>query len=140
MGKPAARITDLTAHGGMATGPGCPTVLIGKLPAATIGDMHVCPMCTGPVPTTVFVVSGTLVEPDGSIYKEENEDSEARSDFQTKKKFEIRDAENNALLASGEIGNSEELSVLVPDVEHKLLIIDGVEYQICNGEEPQCRG
>lgn len=26
---PAARITDTTAHGGLITGPGCPTVLIG---------------------------------------------------------------------------------------------------------------
>ncbi len=46
MGKPAARIGDMTAHGGVITGPGCPTVLIGKMPAATMGDMHVCPMVT----------------------------------------------------------------------------------------------
>jgi len=30
MGKPAARLMDPTAHGGMITGPGCPTVLIGS--------------------------------------------------------------------------------------------------------------
>jgi len=28
-GKPAARISDPTSHGGIITGPGCPTVLIG---------------------------------------------------------------------------------------------------------------
>jgi uncharacterized Zn-binding protein involved in type VI secretion len=28
-GQPAARITDLAGHGGVITGPGCPTVLIG---------------------------------------------------------------------------------------------------------------
>ncbi len=50
MGKPAARLTDTTAHGGSIVGPGCPMVMIGKMPAATMGDMHVCPMCTGPVP------------------------------------------------------------------------------------------
>jgi uncharacterized Zn-binding protein involved in type VI secretion len=50
MGKPAARITDTTAHGGTIVGPGTPTVLIGSMPAATLGDMHVCPMMTGPVP------------------------------------------------------------------------------------------
>ncbi len=50
MGKPAARLTDSTAHGGLVTGPGCPTVLIGKMPAATMGDMHVCPMLTPGVP------------------------------------------------------------------------------------------
>ncbi|MEN9306533.1 MAG: hypothetical protein RL173_465 [Fibrobacterota bacterium] len=49
-GKPAARLTDMTAHGGMITGPGVPTVLIGKMPAATLGDMHVCPMVTPGVP------------------------------------------------------------------------------------------
>jgi uncharacterized Zn-binding protein involved in type VI secretion len=49
-GKPAARLTDMTAHGGMITGPGVPTVLIGKMPAATLGDMHMCPMVTPAVP------------------------------------------------------------------------------------------
>ena len=49
-GKPAARLTDMTAHGGTITGPGIPTVLIGKMPAATLGDMHVCPMVTPGVP------------------------------------------------------------------------------------------
>lgn len=50
MGKPAARIGDTTAHGGTITGPGCPTVLIGGMPAATLGDMHVCPMITPGTP------------------------------------------------------------------------------------------
>ena len=27
--KPAARLADMAAHGGVITGPGCPTVLIG---------------------------------------------------------------------------------------------------------------
>jgi uncharacterized Zn-binding protein involved in type VI secretion len=30
--------------------PGCPTVLIGYMPAARITDMHTCPMVTGVVP------------------------------------------------------------------------------------------
>jgi len=50
MGKPAARLGDSTAHGGVITGPGCPTVLIGGMPAATLGDMHVCPMMTPGTP------------------------------------------------------------------------------------------
>lgn len=49
-GKPAARLGDSTAHGGVITGPGIPTVLIGKMPAATLGDMHVCPMVTPGTP------------------------------------------------------------------------------------------
>jgi uncharacterized Zn-binding protein involved in type VI secretion len=50
MGKPAARVGDMTAHGGTITGPGCPTVLIGGMPAACLGDMHTCPMATPGTP------------------------------------------------------------------------------------------
>ena len=50
MGKPAARLTDPTAHGGTIVGPGVPTVLIGKMPAATMGDNHLCPMMTPATP------------------------------------------------------------------------------------------
>jgi uncharacterized Zn-binding protein involved in type VI secretion len=36
-------ITVLVPHvGGPIVGPGCPTVLIGGLPAARVGDMAVC--------------------------------------------------------------------------------------------------
>jgi len=52
MGLPAARLTDmhvcpmvtvLVPHvGGPVVGPGCPTVLIGGMPAARVGDMLVC--------------------------------------------------------------------------------------------------
>lgn len=52
MGLPAARLTDmhvcpmvtgLVPHvGGPIVGPGCPTVLIGGLPAARVGDMLAC--------------------------------------------------------------------------------------------------
>lgn len=49
MSLPAARIADPSAHGGVIN-MGFPTVLIGNMPAARIGDMHVCPMVTGVVP------------------------------------------------------------------------------------------
>jgi uncharacterized Zn-binding protein involved in type VI secretion len=49
MSKPAARLGDSTAHGG-AIVLGCPTVLIGGMPAARLGDMHVCPMVTPGLP------------------------------------------------------------------------------------------
>lgn len=49
MSKPAARMGDVTAHGGTIVA-GFPTVLIGGQPAARIGDMHVCPMVTPGVP------------------------------------------------------------------------------------------
>jgi uncharacterized Zn-binding protein involved in type VI secretion len=49
MTKPAARLGDTTVHGG-AIVVGCPTVLIGGMPAARVGDMHTCPLVTGVVP------------------------------------------------------------------------------------------
>jgi uncharacterized Zn-binding protein involved in type VI secretion len=55
-GFPAARLTDPTVHGGMIV-MGCPTVMINDLPAARIGDTHVCPMVTVLVPH----VGGPLV-------------------------------------------------------------------------------
>lgn len=45
----AARIGDMTAHGGSIV-VGNPTVLIGGMPASCLGDMHVCPMVTPGVP------------------------------------------------------------------------------------------
>lgn len=49
MGKPAARMADSCAHGGLIV-MGFPTVLIGGMPAARILDMHVCPLTTAIVP------------------------------------------------------------------------------------------
>jgi uncharacterized Zn-binding protein involved in type VI secretion len=40
----AARVGDITLHGGGIAGPGCLTVLIGGKPAACVGDVQVCPM------------------------------------------------------------------------------------------------
>jgi|WetSurMetagenome_2_1015567.scaffolds.fasta_scaffold00168_27 uncharacterized Zn-binding protein involved in type VI secretion len=61
MGKPAARLGDSTAHGGVITGPGCPTVLIGGMPAARMGDMHVCPMATPATPPIPHVGGSILL-------------------------------------------------------------------------------
>ena len=49
---------DSTAHGGSIV-LGCPTVLIGNVPASRLTDMHACPMFTGPVPH----VGGPVVGP-----------------------------------------------------------------------------
>ena len=67
MGKPASRITDMhvcpastgpVPHvGGPIVVPGAPTVLIGGLPAATVGSMCVC---VGP-PDTIASGSGTVL-------------------------------------------------------------------------------
>jgi len=61
MGQPAARLTDMhvcpmftgpVPHvGGPIIGPGAPTVLIGKLPAAVMGDSAVC---VGPPDTLIL--------------------------------------------------------------------------------------
>ena len=67
---PAARLTDMhtcpmltpavppVPHvGGPIIGPGCPTVLIGKLPAARVGDLLTC---VGP-PDTIVKGSATVM-------------------------------------------------------------------------------
>ena len=67
MGAPAARLTDMhtcpmvtgvVPHvGGPITAPGCPTVLIGGLPAARVSDMAVC---VGP-PDAIAMGSATVL-------------------------------------------------------------------------------
>lgn len=54
---PAARLGDATAHGGVIVS-GFPTVLIGGLPAARLGDMHTCPLVNGIVPHVGGPISG----------------------------------------------------------------------------------
>ncbi len=38
----AARVGDISNHGGTITGPGVASVLIGGMPAAVAGDLHAC--------------------------------------------------------------------------------------------------
>lgn len=38
----AVRVGDTSTHGGTVIGPGVATVLIGGMPAAVAGDMHIC--------------------------------------------------------------------------------------------------
>jgi uncharacterized Zn-binding protein involved in type VI secretion len=56
MPRAAARVLDLTDHGGLIAGPGAPSVLIGSQPAARAGDAQVCPMVDGVKPH----VGGTI--------------------------------------------------------------------------------
>ena len=62
MGQPAARMGDMTAHGGSIVA-GCPTVLIGGQPAARLTDMHACPMVTGVVPH----VGGPIIQGSATV-------------------------------------------------------------------------
>ncbi|GAA6145086.1 PAAR domain-containing protein [Thalassolituus maritimus] len=67
MGKPASRIADMhvcpmssgpVPHvGGPIVSPGAPTVLIGNMPAATMGSMCVC---VGP-PDSIVMGSATVL-------------------------------------------------------------------------------
>ena len=57
-GQPAARVGDMTAHGGNIM-LGEFGVLIGNKPAARVGDNHVCPMVTAIVPH----VGGPIMPP-----------------------------------------------------------------------------
>lgn len=63
MGQPAARMGDTTAHGGSII-LGFPTVLIGGMIAARVGDMHVCPMVTPGTPPIPHV-GGPILPPGG---------------------------------------------------------------------------
>ncbi len=62
MGKPAARVGDTMIHGGAIVGPGAPTVMIGGMPAALVGDNHVCPMVTPGTPPIPHV-GGPILPP-----------------------------------------------------------------------------
>lgn len=58
----AARVGDVTSHGGVVVGPGVPTVLIGGMLAAVLGDVHACPIPPpAHVPSTPFVTGSSTV-------------------------------------------------------------------------------
>ena len=61
MGRAAARVGDITAHGTPLPGPGAPTVRIGGMPAwRGGGDVHVCPLVDGVKPHVGGVAVGSV--------------------------------------------------------------------------------
>jgi uncharacterized Zn-binding protein involved in type VI secretion len=58
---PAARVLDPTAHAGVVTGPGVPTVLITGLAAAVVGDVHTCGLAPTPHPPAPFAMGSFTV-------------------------------------------------------------------------------
>lgn len=78
--------------------------------------------------------SVTMSTRSGDIYKEKRSSGEEQTAFVKKKKYEVHDGDTGLLLATGEIGASEELDLLVPDVKNFQCIIDGIEYEPWNGE------
>ncbi len=59
---PAARMGDVTTHGGTIVGPGVATVLVGGMPAAVAGDLHACPIPPpSHVPSTPFPMGSATV-------------------------------------------------------------------------------
>jgi uncharacterized Zn-binding protein involved in type VI secretion len=56
----AARVGDPSAHPGILTGPGNPTVLIIGIPACTIGEVHTCFLPPHP-PTPIVTGSATVL-------------------------------------------------------------------------------
>jgi uncharacterized Zn-binding protein involved in type VI secretion len=59
----AARVADTSTHGGAIVGPGIPNVFIGGMPAAVVGDQHVCviPPNTGHITVSPFVAGSGSV-------------------------------------------------------------------------------
>lgn len=61
---PAARVSDMTTHGGIITGPGVATVLVKGLPAAVAGDLHICslpPVAHQPTVSAFAAGSGSVL-------------------------------------------------------------------------------
>jgi len=56
-------VLDATSHPGLIAGPGAPNVLINALPAARVGDLHVCamPPPAGPHPAAPIVTGSATV-------------------------------------------------------------------------------
>ena len=59
----AARVGDPTGHPGVIAGPGVPLVLIGGMPAAVMGDNHICsmPPPAGPHPPSPIAKGSATV-------------------------------------------------------------------------------
>ena len=64
----AARMFDSTSHPGVDHGPGRDEVFINCLPAARVGDKHVCllPPTAGPHPPTTIVKGSATVLIEGT--------------------------------------------------------------------------
>jgi uncharacterized Zn-binding protein involved in type VI secretion len=56
-------VSDSTSHPGLVAGPGSSNVLIEGLPAACVGDLHLCmmPPLAGPHPTAPFLMGSVTV-------------------------------------------------------------------------------
>lgn len=59
----AARVGDISNHGGTLVGPGVSTVLIGGKPAAVLGDSHLCvlPPISHQPTASIFPLGSTTV-------------------------------------------------------------------------------
>ena len=60
----AARVLDVTNHGGCIMGPGEPSVLIGGMPASVLGDNHVCvlpPIIHQPTASPIIAGSSSVL-------------------------------------------------------------------------------
>jgi uncharacterized Zn-binding protein involved in type VI secretion len=55
----AATLLSATSHPGLIVGPGVPTVLIGGLPAAVVGDAHICAFPPPAVHPPNIIVAGS---------------------------------------------------------------------------------
>ena len=69
--SPAARVGDMTTHGGSITGPGVPTVMIGGKTAAVLGDQTTCPQFTPTEdlpPFLLYHVGGPIVSASATVF------------------------------------------------------------------------
>jgi len=69
--SPAARVGDMTTHGGSITGPGVPTVMIEGKTAAVLGDQTTCPLyivIPDLPPVILFHVGGPIVSASATVF------------------------------------------------------------------------
>jgi uncharacterized Zn-binding protein involved in type VI secretion len=64
----AARVGDMTNHGGSITGPGVPSVRIGGKTAAVIDDQTTCPLFFGEPPNLIPHVGGPIVSASATVF------------------------------------------------------------------------
>jgi uncharacterized Zn-binding protein involved in type VI secretion len=74
--------------------------------------------------------SYTMMTKDNNVYAELDSTGNKRADFEKKKKFELRHKETQRIIASGEIGQADEIEMLVPDCLDAALFIDEIQHEI----------
>lgn len=75
-------------------------------------------------------LSVTLVNRRGEVLREKNASGDMSEEFEKEKEYVITDGASGKELARGTLKRADELEVLVPDAEWKVITVDGVTYEL----------